>query len=147
MKKRMEENDKMEKEVQERKKGCFKILIAMILNSSVCRAFEIIQNDTKIVTIPWGSTVKNKFWDFCVGDYVGFLKPIKTIDNLKKFIQNEMELYQSHKSKSEKKIKDLENELKLYKEKLKNSRSQVDTSGNGASSDQKDDENDTKQYS
>ena len=82
-----------------------------------------------------------------MGDYVGFLKPIKTIDNLKKFIQNEMELYQSHKSKSEKKIKDLENELKLYKEKLKNSQSQVDTSGNGASSDQKDDENDTKENS
>ena len=58
-----------------------------------------------------------------------------------------MELYQSHKSKSEKKIKDLENELKLYKEKLKNSQSQVDTSGNGASSDQKDDENDTKENS
>lgn len=70
----------------------------------------------------------------------------KTIDNLKKFIQNEMELYQSHKSKSEKKIKDLENELKLYKEKLKKSQS-LDTSGNGASSDQKEDENETVENS
>lgn len=43
----------------------------------------------------------------------------KTIDNLKKFIQNEMELYQSHKIQSEKKITELENELKLYKEKHK----------------------------
>ena len=65
---------------------------------------------------------------------------------MKKFIQNEMELYQSHKSKSEKKIKDLENELKLYKEKLKKSQS-LDTSGNGASSDQKEDETKTVENS
>ena len=58
-----------------------------------------------------------------------------------------MELYKSHKSKSEKKIKDLENELKLYKEKLKNSHS-LDTIGNGASSYQKEtDETETKENS
>ena len=39
--------------------------------SSVCRAFQIIQNDTKIVIIPWYFQFLSKFLNFCVGDYVG----------------------------------------------------------------------------
>ena len=39
--------------------------------SSVCRAFKIHKNDTKMDTILWDSQVENPFLSFCVGDYVG----------------------------------------------------------------------------
>ena len=41
------------------------------LESSVCRAWEIISNDTKISMIPWEPDIKNSFWNFCVGVWVG----------------------------------------------------------------------------
>ena len=40
-------------------------------HSSVFRAFQIIQNDTKIVIIPWDFQLLNTFFNFCVGDCVG----------------------------------------------------------------------------
>ena len=40
-------------------------------HSSVCRAFQDIQIDTKIVIIPWDFQLLNKFLNFCVGDCVG----------------------------------------------------------------------------
>ena len=42
-----------------------------ILNSSACRAFEFIENDIKIGTIPWGFMVENPRFNFCVGKNVG----------------------------------------------------------------------------
>ena len=45
--------------------------LILILNSSVGRAFEIIQNDMKIVTFPWDFKVENPCFNFCVGVYVG----------------------------------------------------------------------------
>ena len=43
----------------------------LILKSSVCRAFEIIRDDIKIITFPWGFKVENPCFNFCVGVYVG----------------------------------------------------------------------------
>ena len=44
-----------------------------ILNphGSACKAFQIIQNDTKIDIVPWGFQLVNKLLNCCVGDYVG----------------------------------------------------------------------------
>ena len=44
----------------------------LILNSSVWRAFKIIPNDIKIVTIFWDSKGTYQCFNFCVGDYVGW---------------------------------------------------------------------------
>ena len=43
----------------------------LILNGSACGAFEIIQNDIKIGTIPWDFKVENPCFYFCVGENVG----------------------------------------------------------------------------
>ena len=41
------------------------------LDGSVCRAWKIISNDTKISIIPWEPDIKNSFLNFCVGVWVG----------------------------------------------------------------------------
>ena len=43
----------------------------LLLNSSVYRAYEIVQNDIKIGTISWGSKVEIQFLNFRVGKSVG----------------------------------------------------------------------------
>ena len=43
----------------------------LILNSLVSRAFEIIRNDIKIITIPWDFKTENEYFNFYVGECVG----------------------------------------------------------------------------
>ena len=43
----------------------------LILRSLICKAFKIIPNDIKIVTIQWYFKVENPCFNFCVGDNVG----------------------------------------------------------------------------
>ena len=43
----------------------------MNIGSSVCRAWKMLSNDTKISMIPWDPDIKNAFWNFCVGEIVG----------------------------------------------------------------------------
>ena len=51
--------------------GIFYFTELMInLDSSVCRAWKIISNDTKITMVPWESDIKNSFWNICVGVWV-----------------------------------------------------------------------------
>ena len=56
----------------------------LIINSSV-RAFEIVQNDIKIGTFSWGSTIEIQFWNFCVGKSVGERHDTKWRMNQKNF--------------------------------------------------------------
>ena len=43
----------------------------LILCSLICKAFKIIPNDIKIVTIQWYFKMENPCFNFCVGDNVG----------------------------------------------------------------------------
>ena len=53
------------------------------LKGSVCRTFKIIKNDTKIVSISWGTKVEIPFLNFCVGETVGVHHGTKFLYNLK----------------------------------------------------------------
>ena len=57
-------------------------------NGSVCRAFKIIQNGTKIVTISWGTKVEILFLNFCVGETVGVHHATKFLHDSKDALEN-----------------------------------------------------------
>ena len=51
--------------------GIFYLVEPIInLDGSVCRAWKIISNDTKISIIPWEPDIQNSFLNICVGVWV-----------------------------------------------------------------------------